>query len=43
MIMSEQNLGLELLDMLLIKWQPYLCHISKTVEFKSYSASFWLC
>lgn len=40
MIMPEQNLGLELLDMLLIKWQPYLSHIPKTVAIKSYPASF---
>lgn len=41
MIMPEQNLGLELLDMLLIKWQPFLSHIPKTVKFKCYPARFW--
>lgn len=43
MIMPEQNLGLELLDMLLTKWQPYFSQIPRTVEFKSFPASFWFC
>lgn len=43
MIMPEQTLGPELPDMLLMKWQPFLSYIPKTVEFKSYPANFWFC